>query len=228
MKRIWTVTALFLCLLVVTSSTAYSQFRLSLGPTIGMNFNLHTGSDLKESGSGLGMVIGAQVDMNFSNTIGLITNLQFYDNRYGSRSEDGTDLVGGEPVNYTVENNASIAYLGIEPLIKIGIPGSNFFFFGGPAVGFTIQNSGEAITTITTPGFAFNDNTTKRTSKFTIKETNVRFEIKAGAGFDIPIGTFMSITPQVSFGYGITNVVSNVSWKILTIQALATFKFRLV
>lgn len=228
MKKYNTLTAVLLFLFVFASGDSYSQFKLSLGPNIGTSFNIHTGSDLEESGNGIGMLFGAQVDMAFSPTIGLITNLQFYDNRYGSYSVDGTDNGLGVPVNYTFENAASIAYLTIEPLIKISIPSSNFFFYGGPGVGFSIQSSSEQTTTITTPGYNFGDGTTKRKSKSSIKDMNVRFEIKLGAGYDIPVGSFMFITPQINFGYGITNVQSDVSWKILTIQGLASFKFRLI
>jgi hypothetical protein len=55
-----------------------------LTPALGMNFNFHIGSDLPKSGNGFGMMIGGYADMNFTENIGLIAGLVFYDNRSGS------------------------------------------------------------------------------------------------------------------------------------------------
>jgi hypothetical protein len=221
--RLYNIVFLFFLL----SAVSFAQFRLSLGPQIGLNFNLHTGSDLPNSGNGFGMLGGGQVDMDFSRTIGLITNIGFYDNRYGSYSNTASVDVNGQTVNYTTDNNASLAYFTLEPLLKIKIPMSDFFFFVGPAVGFNIESSGERVTTLNTPGFTFQDGSSKQTSKATIQNTLVRFELKLGAGYNIPVG-LMDITPQLSFGYGLTKVVSDVSWRILTIQASTVVKFRLI
>ena len=75
---------------LLASNNGLAQFRLKLVPQTGMNFNLHTGSDI-ESGSGFGLVVGGGVDMQFTNTIGLVANLQFYDNRSGSISQTGSN-----------------------------------------------------------------------------------------------------------------------------------------
>src|ERR1035437_10202362 len=215
-------------LILISSVLSFAQFKLYLGPQIGVNFNIHNGSDLPNSGHGFGLLGGGQVDMEFSRTIGLITNIGFYDNRYGSYSNTASTVVNGETVNYTTDNNASIAYFTIEPLLKINVSQSDFFFFIGPSIGFTVESSGERVQTINTPGFVFNDNTTKQTVKASIQNTLARFELKLGAGYNIPVGDMIAIAPQISFGYGLTNVVSDVNWKILTIQASAVVKFRLI
>ena len=61
-----------------------------------------------------------------------------------------------------------------------------------------------------------------------MKETLVRFELKAGAGYDIWLGKNIALTPQLTFGYGITKVVKDVTWRVLTIQALAGVKIGLI
>lgn len=227
MKKLYSISILVTLLVLFTAQNSFSQFRLSLGPNIGMNFNLHTGSDLPESGSGFGMLAGAQVDMMFSRTVGLMTNLQFYDNRSGSYSSTTTEPNNGNPYTYTVDVNASLAYFQLEPLIKLAVPGG-LFFFGGPALGFSVESSSEVEAKLTTPGFTWNNGSTTIKNKSSIKDMNVRFEIKVGAGYDIPVGLDMAITPQVSFGYGLTNVVKDVTWKVLSIQAMATYKFKLI
>lgn len=228
MKKSFTL-VIVLILALFLSAPGYSQFKLAVGPGLGMNLNLHTGSDLKESGSGFGMVFGGYTDMSFTPTIGLIAGLAFYDNRSGSTSETGTEQVQGVgPVNFTVDRDASLAYFQIESLFKLTIPRSGFYFIMGPVIGFNISSEGESTTTITTPGITFQDGSTKQTAKATIKDTQVRFELKAGAGYDIPISRLITLAPNLTFGYGLTNVQKDVKWKILTIQLMGTVKFNLI
>ena len=57
---------------------------------------------------------------------------------------------------------------------------------------------------------------------------NVRFGIKAGAGYDIKLSNLVDLTPQFNFEYGITNVRSNVSSKLLTFQVMVGAKFKVL
>lgn len=228
MKKSFTL-VIVLILALFLSAPGYSQFKLAVGPGLGMNFNLHTGSDLKESGSGFGMVFGGYTDMSFSPTVGLITGLAFYDNRSGSISSTGTEQVQGVgPVNFTQDNDISLAYFQIESLFKLSIPKSGFYFVMGPVLGFNISSESSTTTTITTQGVTFQDGTNKQTAKATIKDTQVRFELKAGAGYDIPVSRLITVAPQLTFGYGLTNVVKDVKAKVLTIQLMGTVKFNLI
>lgn len=220
MKKVFTVLALSVLLISLSSNNSQAQFRLRLGPQVGLNFNIQSGSDVTETTNGFGALIGAQVDMNFTPVIGLMTNMQFYDNRYASFSLDQT--VDGVP--YTVTDGASMAYFMIEPLFKVTVPNSNFFFFIGPSLGFPVQSSEEI--KITSPGnnVEFPGGGTKRTG--TIRNTNTRFEMKLGSGVDINLGG-VYLAPQFSFGYGLSNYVEDLEAKILTFQLLTTVKFAL-
>lgn len=214
---------------LLVSSNCQAQFKLSVAPALGMNFNLHTGSDLKESGSGFGLAFGGYTDMAFTPTVGLIAGLAFYDNRSGSTSSTGTEQVQGVgAVNFTQDVDVSIAYFQIESLFKLTIPKSGFYFVMGPVLGFNISGETEATTTITTQGVTFQDGSNKQKSKSSLKDTQVRFELKGGAGYDIPLSRLITLAPQLSFGYGLTNVVKDVKWKVLTIQAMASVKFNLI
>ncbi len=217
MKKIVSVFVSLVFVLAI-QTTSYSQFRLKVGPALGMNFNLHSGSDI-ESGNGFGIAFGGYADMNFTPTIGLIGGISFYDNRSGSYTESGSDPYYG---NYTVDVSGSLAYFQLESLFKLQIPNDNFFFVFGPVVGFNIQSQAES--TISLPAY----NYTSKTSKATIKDTQVRFELKTGAGYDIPVTKFIIISPQLTFGYGLTDVVKDVKWKIMTFQLLAGVKFNLI
>ena len=232
MKKLISFFALSALIIVLTSGYSFAQFQLKLGPSAGLNYNIHTGSDLPQSGSGFGFVIGGQVDMSFTPHIGLIANMQFYDNRSGSFSKTSsnqyTDQNTGAPITSTVsdQNDASIAYFMIEPLFKLSLANSGMFFFVGPAIGFNVQGSFQETISETFPT-GYQNNNTKQTSKGSIQNMNARFELKLGGGYDIPLGG-LYLTPQVSFGYGLTQMKQDVNWRILTIQALVTVKFQLI
>lgn len=223
MKKLFTVLFVSLFLVTFFTTTSFAQFHLSVAPALGMNFNLHTGSDLPESGNGFGLVFGGYADMQFTPSIGLISGLAFYDNRSGSYSSTVTE----QGVSYNIDNDASLAYFQIENLFKLSTP-AKIYFVIGPVLGFNISSEGEQTVTIATPGYTFQDGSTKYTAKATIKDTQVRFELKAGAGFDITLSQLMTLAPQVTFGYGITNVQKEIKWRVLTIQGLVSIKFRLI
>jgi len=220
MKKIFTTT---LFLLVLFSLSTKAQFKLGLEPALGMNFNIHNGSDLPKSGSGFGLVAAGQVHMSFSNSIGMVAGLAFYDNRSGSYSS--TDSQGGVAFNQDV--SSSLAYFQIESLFKYTLPSEIYFVFG-PELGFNVESESEVVTKITTPGYVFPGGGTSQTNKASIKDTQVRFELKLGAGYEIPITKKMQVVPQFTFGYGLTNVVKDVKWKILSFQILCGVKFDLI
>lgn len=105
-------------------------------PLFGFNLNLHSGSDLDEGGSGIGLVLAAQLDMTFTRdkAIGMITSLIFYDNRNGS----ATTLGNQNGINYSAENDVSISYFQIETLFKYRLPMGIYFVFG-PQIGFDLN-----------------------------------------------------------------------------------------
>ncbi len=213
------------------SAASFAQFRLNLGPSIGANFNIHTGSDLPESGNGFGFVIGGQADMAFSPMVGLIANMQFYDNRSGSFTETGSNQYQdqqGNPVTSTVsmDNSVSVAYFDIEALFKLSLKNSHLFFFAGPSVGFNIESSYDQKISETFPA-PYQSNNQSTSTKGSLKNMNSRFELKLGGGYDIPAGSIF-VTPQLSFGYGLTQAQQDFNWRILTIQAMVTVKFNLI
>lgn len=219
MKKIFTVIVLFSLFFLYPTNNVNAQFGMKVGANLGLNFNIGTGSDLKETMSGFGMLFGATVDMSFTRSIGLITNLQFYDNRSGSYDESGTY----QGINYTITNSASIAYFVIEPLFKLSLPTSGLYFVGGAGLGFNVEGSGEQELSSANDVLTFNDGSTKY--KTTLKDMLVRFELKLGSGYDIELSKLVTLTPQLTFGYGITKVQSDVSARIMTIQLQTSVKF---
>ena len=205
-------------LVLFLSSSAFGQFRMAVGPALGMNLNLHGGSDIEEGGSGFGIAFSGLVDMTFNKdkSLGILVGLDFYDNRSGSSDQ----LVPYNGVNYSVENDVSIAYFQIESLFKYRIPAGLYFVFG-PVIGFDM--TAELEQTISVVG-----GQGSQKSKQSLKDTKARFELKAGAGFDIPISKFITLAPQLTFGFGLTDVIKDVSYNIHTFQAAVICKFNVI
>jgi hypothetical protein len=202
------------CLILVFAFTAQAQFKMAVGGGMGLNLNLFSGSDVN-GGSGLGIAIAGQADMSFSKTIGIVTSIYFYDNRSGSYTMTGNS--GG--INYTQDISASVAYFEIEPLFKLKLEEAPVYFVIGPSLGFNMENSYEAKTT-------YNNQT--QTQKATIQNMNTRFELKAGGGMIFPLSKTMRINSQLTFGYGLANVVKDVNWKILSFAVLGSFEIDVV
>jgi len=202
-----------LLFLTIGISTNNAQFKLGVTPYTGLNFNIHSGSDLQESGSGVGFLIGAQADMSFNESIGLLAGFAFYDNRSGSYSESGTT----SGVQYDADVDVSLSYFQIEALFRYKLP-SNIYFVFGPELGFNEESEVEV--EVNYPQY---NQSTK--SKQTLKNTQTRFELKAGAGYEIPLSRNIDLVPQITFGYGLSNVIEDVKWHIMTFQAQVGVKF---
>ena len=229
MKKSLSLAALILVFFFASTKDSDAQFRLKLGPYTGMNFNLGTGSDLSETLTGFSFFFGSQVDMSFSHTVGLLTQVQFYDNRSGGTSETNvfdTNGDGQADVRGTLDNSYSLAYFMIQPLLKLTLPTSTFYFLVGPSIGFNIQASLEQ--TLTPQAQQGQQNQQPLKFKSSIKNTNVRFELVAGAGYDIPLSSFMVLTPQFTFGFGITTIIQDFSARIMTFQLGTALKFNLI
>ncbi len=214
MKRVSLISIILLS--IVFTSVSLSQFRMSVGPAFGMNFNLHGGSDV-ESGTGFGIAFSGKADMSFdrSRSLGVIFGLAFYDGRGGSSSNTGTY----NGIAYTQDNDVSISYFQIETLFRYRLQGGIYIFFG-PQIGFC--ESAESETTTSAQGY------NSQKTKTSIKDTPARFEIKTGAGYDIPLSKLITLSPEFSFGLGLTNVIKDVKYHIHTIQAGVVCKFNII
>jgi hypothetical protein len=207
--------AVLVVLILVCAGLAQAQFKLAVGGGMGLNLNLHGGSDLQQSGSGVGFAIAGQADMSFNKTMGVLFSMYFYDNRSGSYTQTTPGYYG--TTTYVV--SGSVAYFELEPLFKLKLEDAPIYFVGGPCLGFNVQNSYDVKSTL---------NNQSSSSKGTIQNMNTRFELKAGGGYIYPLSKTMRINSQLTFGYGLTNVVQDVNWKIMSFGLLASIEFDVV
>ena len=208
-------------MLIFTSNVTNAQFRMSVGPSLGLNFNIHTGSDIDEGGTGFGLLFAGQVDMSFNQnrSLGLITSIVFYDNRSGSSSQFGNY----EGTNYNLDNDVSLAYFQLSTLFKYRLPNVGVYFVFGPELGFDLNADLEQEYT-----FPQNPTAAPQKVKSSLKNVNSRFELKMGTGYDIQLSKLITLAPQFTFGYGISDVIEDVDYNVLTFQALVTCKFNII
>jgi len=210
-----------LSILIFFSVITNAQFRMSVGPSMGFNFNLINGSDVETGGSGLGFLFAGQTDITFNQdrSLGLLINMAFYDNRSG----DFSVTVPGQGFNQTQDTDLSLSYFQLEPLFKFRLPVGVYFVFG-PALGFNLS----AERNIKITNTFSNGQQQTGTFKETLKNTNTRFAIVAGSGYDIRLSQLITLAPQLTFRFGLTDVVENFALKIITFQAAVACKFHVL
>lgn len=218
-KSINKIAAVLIFFLIVTSAQA--QFRMSVGPATGFNFNLINGSDVESGGSGIGFLFSSQTDMTFNQdrSLGILFSMSFYDNRSG----DFSVTYPGQGFNQTQDTDLSLSYFMFEPLFKFRLPVGVYFVFG-PALGFNLSAERNVKYTNTYP----NGQQQTGTGKETLKNTNTRFALATGAGYDIRLSNLITLAPQLTFRFGMTDIVENFSLKIMTFQAAVACKFHVL
>jgi hypothetical protein len=204
------------------ASMAQAQFEMSMGVAVGTNYSIHSGSDLPKTATGLGLIIGAQTEMSFTRSLGLVTTIS-YDNRIGYYSDSGTDL----GIDFTEDVMLAASYISIEPLFKFNFPNRIFYIVSGPCFGIAVRGRSETTTNIVTPGYSFPNGYATRTVTGTLENMNSWFEWKVGAGYGYQIDKTTRLNLQLTYGHGLTNVAKDLDWKVRSFTFLGSFEFAL-
>jgi hypothetical protein len=120
------------------SCVGFAQFRMSIGPVLGFNYNFLHGtviSNANRSYNGAGVSAGGQLDMGFTSVVGMLATITVYDmmSTSGKLIEQGVTTV----------QNMNLGYLMINPALKFAVPGTGLGFFAGPGVGFKLKGTTE-------------------------------------------------------------------------------------
>ena len=198
-------------LLIFMISNAILAQRVEIGPRLTGNLNIYNQDNLTGTWNEVGIGIGGVVDVSFNQTIGLLTNLTFYD----VRSFSNTTTTN----NVTTETSLSLAYLSIDPLFKAEFSG--FYLLGGFSLGIKISSSGEQTQS------AINQNPTVRT--IDIATNTMRFDIAFGTGYNFQLSPTMALAPDFMVYIPLTDTydVPGISNSVLTLKLGASLKFSL-
>jgi len=211
MKRIF-----FTIILVAGfSCTMFGQFKLSLGPAVGMNYNFYSGAaieNMNASVNGFGVALAGQLDMKFTPVVGLQTTITPYDglNAKATRTSNAVKTV----------QNFNIAYLMINPSLKLSIPQTGLGFLVGPGIGFKLQGSWDSYQIA-------NGQRTVLQEKTQFTQVTPRFEVSTGMVYDFDLkGIYLS--PYFTFNYGLTTLAETVEIKIANVQFGLAVKFGVI
>ena len=207
-------------ILILSASVLQAQKKMSLGLVLGGSYNIHTGSGLAKTATGVGFVGGVQMDVSFTKALGLLTTVYAYDNRIGGTTRDV--MIDG--IVFTDVTSVTIAYAGIEPLLKYTMPDDRFYFVAGPSIGFKVEAHGEDTQTTTTPATGFPDGYSYQ-STYKPADVNTRFEFNVGAGYVLKIDGQTRLTTQMIFAHGLNNIEKNVDWRINSVRLIASLEF---
>jgi hypothetical protein len=190
MKKI--ATLLFVWLGI--SDAANAQIQFSAGPGAGFNYAVHASTDDDETVNHFGALLTSQFDMQFSRLLGILVWVDFYNDM--SAKQEWNGLTG--------ENK--ISYLHVSPTLKFCIPGSPFYIFAGPGVGF--KTTGKL--KVSYAGDSAEEN---------IPDMNTRLDARFGVGYDIFLGRKFILTPFAALNTALNDVVPDSGWQIHALQA---------
>ncbi len=198
-------------LLMGTAATNALAQKVMIGPRVTGNLNIYNSKGLTGTWNGIGVGIGGQIDVSFSQHIGLMANLTAFDMRNFSNSTTQG--------NVTTETSLSLSYLTIDPMFKAEFSG--FYMVTGPSLGIKLNSSGEQSQTVT--GVA------PQVASISPETKSLRFDIAVGAGYTFPLSSSMSLGSEFLAHIPISDTYNfpGTSNSIFTLKLGAALKFKL-
>lgn len=210
MKKFYSFPVVLILLILIGSGTGFGQ-KVLIGPRLTGNYNIYNQKGLTGSYNGVGIGIGGTVDASFSQHIGIMANLTFFDMRNFSNSQTVN--------NTTLDQSLTLSYITIDPMFKAEFSG--FYMVGGASLGIKLNSSGE--TTQVTTGQA------PVTQPSNLDTKSMRFDFAVGTGFnfmlspDMYLGTdFMAYIP-ITDTYNFPGLGNS----IFTLKLGAALKFKI-
>ncbi len=206
MKKIFLTT-----ISILFFSIAINAQSVKIGPRLTGNFNIYNQDGLTGTWNGLGIGIGGVVDISFNRTIGILTNLTFFDMKNFSNDINAN--------NTSQETSLSLSYFSIDPLFKAEFNG--FYLVGGPSIGIKLSSSGERV--ISAAG------QTPNVTTLNIETNSIRFDIAAGTGYNFKLSRDLFLGTDFMVYIPITNTFDTpaISNSILSLKFGVSVKFKL-
>lgn len=197
--------------IIAFSSIVDAQTTVSIGPRLTGNLNIYNQQGLTGTWNGLGIGVGGNVDVSFSQYIGLMVNLTAFDMKSFSNSQTAGQV--------TTKRSLSLSYFTFDPLFKFEISG--FYMVGGPSLGIKLASSGEVVQT--QAGAAPN------TQPLSLDTKTLRFDFAAGTGYSFRLSPNMSLGTDFLVYIPITDTYNfpGLSNSVLSLKLGTSLKFRL-
>lgn len=212
---------------------------LRIGGFVDLNGNFHT-TDFRalpgvpnccpkfESGFGMGIAIGALLDIPFDEKI--FAELRADYSQHGGtlkQTETTTISIDGRPAIGEFEHKieAKISSIGITGLFGFS-PIKNLSLFAGPRIGFVMQKTYDQRETLTSPvdrGYFLGTDSSRvrNVSSGDIQDANsINLGLELGARYEFPLNRKgnLFIAPELFFRVGLTQAVKDLTWGIHTLH----------
>lgn len=237
--------------LAQTSDTGRTSLRLFGGAFAGLN--MHSGDFATlpgvpnccvtfSSGTGFGLTINAGMETQLSVSVfdrplylGVAASYQMLSGTF-TESEFVGNIINGSTVTQGLvehELDASYGVVGVEPYITIPIlPSIPLSAHIGVMAGIPLGASyaqKQALTSPSDPGYTFENGSRERNlSEGALPDASGLYAgIVLGLSYEIDCGEGLTISPEIRYQIGLTNLVSSLPWTISTIRGGATVQYRL-
>ncbi len=128
----------------------------------------------------------------------------------------GVDLF----MSYQIARLESTPGSGMKPVAKI---------FGGPSLGYLVSRSADQTEVVLAPSngvFSSTHTNTRTLATGQIPNSNALFVgLTLGAGLILPVGNNSRLIPELSFTYPITQIRSDVGWKVMSLRLGTALEF---
>lgn len=185
---------------------------VKIGPRLTGNLNIYNQDRVSVNFNGIGLGIGGQVDISFSEKLGILANLTLFDMKNISASQTSN--------NVTTDVSHSLSYLTFDPLFKAEFSG--FYIVGGPSIGIKLNSSTEVTQTNIAGG-------TPAVQEGSNPTNSVKFDLAAGTGYNFVLSPSMNLGTDLMVYIPLTNTFdfSATSNSTLTIKLGTSLKFRI-
>ncbi|MDH7514967.1 MAG: hypothetical protein QHI48_03700 [Bacteroidota bacterium] len=214
-----------------------------LGVIVGADMNRHRGDFLPEceecsfhDGSGTGILAGLQVERILPPSLGVALRV-LYDDYRASYTETLTgqrrQVSDGTFATIDVERtmDVELPYLTVNPSVELFMF-RNLYLFAGPAVGFPLRSRYRVVERLLDESFVYYEtNTNEKVIGREVwtavpDETALRFDIRAGIGFNVKVGRSVILAPQAMYAYPLTTISSSdKDWKSESFSAALVLKW---
>ncbi|MFN8361161.1 MAG: OmpA family protein [Candidatus Kapaibacterium sp.] len=239
--RVSTTVFLAVFCFVFCTAIAHAQQRPAYG--IFGNYNLNSYSadfrnfpnvpsccpDYKD-GSGSGLSLGILYELPLADQLRLGLRLG-YSSRSGILTRDENTVVTGNiPAVFEHKVDASLADIGLEPIAQYNLFGALWLNLGTRIAAVTTKNFSQKETIITpTDGVFPNGSSTRNevTNQPIPEASSLYAAVLGGISYDLPLnarGTLI-LSPEVLYSYGITPVVSGLTWSSNSLRIGLALKY---
>lgn len=194
------------------------------------------------SGIGFGLTINAGIETELSLTVferpvylGIGASYQMLSGTF-TESEFVGNIINGSLVTQGVvehELDASYGVVGVEPYVSIPILPAvplnvHLGMMAGIPLGATYDQK-QTLTSPSDPGFTFENGSRERNTSTgnLVDASGLYAGLVLGLSYEINCGSDLTVSPEIRYQLGLTNIVSSLSWTASSLRGGATVQYRL-